>query len=565
IPAGSRCCTLHTVGKRLIPEAFQSLVPHKAQYRRFSPQTLINLLKSYRTRLNSNKHLDFDECMCLTDADYIKLTGFTRAQHAHILSHIPPTSLKNSATRSARSALAYLLMKLKLGLSDSVLASMVGVDSKRQMSRIISEARVAVTKHFVPRYLGLAHLTRQDVIDKHTSPIANRLLTEGRDPCILVLDGTYLYIQKSRNNAVQRKTYSLQKKRSLIKPMVMVTTTGYIVTIFGPFFSDFHNNDASILKHVMLNNYEDILNWTKENDIMILDRGFRDSLGVLKALGIDTAMPSFLGKNRRQFDAYDANRSRFVTKLRWVVEGVNARLKRFRWLSQTIQNSSLPSVPDFMAIVAALNNCFHVPMVVASPEDDDIVRRMNQLLSKSNILQERLIQDNLQRHNVWRFIDIDNLFEPFPVLSLDDIRSITLGVYQLKRARSYAEEHSDCTELTDPDLDFPIEACTEHGAEDIIRLRFRSAHKSCTYHTYIQFDSTQVIAWYCTCIPGPRTVGCCSHIAAAIWFLGYERYQSTTNRQPSSTNTTNIHYADNISDFEPSSDEEDNSYIYTSE
>ncbi|CAM4838398.1 unnamed protein product, partial [Rotaria magnacalcarata] len=31
-------------------------------------------------------------------------------------------------------------------------------------------------------------------------------------------------------------------------------------------------------------------------------------------------------------------------------------------------------VPNFMVIVAALNNCFHVPMVVASPEDDDIVR-----------------------------------------------------------------------------------------------------------------------------------------------------------------------------------------------
>ncbi|CAF1560311.1 unnamed protein product [Rotaria magnacalcarata] len=143
-----------------------------------------------------------------------------------------------------------------------------------------------------------------------------------------------------------------------------------------------------------------------------------------------------------------------------------------RWFSQTIQNSSLPSVHDFMAILAALNNCFYVPTVVASSEDDDIVRRMNQLLSKSNILQERLIQDNLQRHNVWQLIDIDNLFEPFPVLSLDDIRSITLGVYQLKRARSYAEEHSDCTELTDLDADFPIEACTEHGAEDIIRLRF---------------------------------------------------------------------------------------------
>ncbi|CAF2034053.1 unnamed protein product [Rotaria magnacalcarata] len=62
----------------------------------------------------------------------------------------------------------------------------------------------------------------------------------------------------------------------------------------------------------------------------------------------------------------------------------------------------------------------------------------------------------------------------------------------------------------------------------------------------------------------PRTVGCCSHIAAAIWFLGYERYQSTTNRQPSSTNATNIQNADDISDFEPSSNDEDNSYIYIS-
>ncbi|CAF4521237.1 unnamed protein product [Rotaria socialis] len=179
-----------------------------------------------------------------------------------------------------------------------------------------------------------------------------------------------------------------------------------------------------------------------------------------------------------------------------------------------------------MAIVAALNSCFHVPMVVASPEDDDIVRRMNQLLSKSNILHEWFIQDNLQRHNVWQCIDIDNLFDPFPVLSLDDIRSITLGVYQLKRAKSYAEEHNDCTELTDPDFDLHI----NHAP--IIHTFNLTQHKL-------------------------------SH--AAIWFLGYERAQSTTNRQSSSTNTTNIQYADDISDFEPSSDDEDNSYIYTSE
>ena len=80
----------------------------------------------------------------------------------------------------------------------------------------------------------------------------------------------------------------------------------------------------------MLNNYEDILNWMQESDIMVLSRRFRDSLGVLKVLGIDAAMPSLLGTGRQQFEVYDANRSRFITKLRWVVEDVNARLKSFK-------------------------------------------------------------------------------------------------------------------------------------------------------------------------------------------------------------------------------------------
>ena len=138
-------------------------------------------------------------------------------------------------------------------------------------------------------------------------------------------------------------------------------------------------------------------------------------------------MPSFLGKNQRQFNVYEANRSRFVTKLRWRVESVNARLKRFRWFSQTIQNSLLPSVPDFVAVVAALNNCFHVPMVTLSPDDDNIVRRMNCLLTQSNALHGRLIQDNLIRSGVWKTTDIDNWAEPFPFLSLDYISSLSLG------------------------------------------------------------------------------------------------------------------------------------------
>ena len=183
----------------------------------------------------------------------------------------------------------------------------------------------------------------------------------------------------------------------------------------------------------MLKNYEDILTWIKDDDIMIVDRGFRDSLGVLQALGINAAMPPFLGPNRRQLNVNDANRSRFITKLRWVVESVNARLKRFRWFSQTIQNSALQSVSDFLASVAALVNCFHVPMITASPDDDNVVHRMNTLLTQNNALHDRLIEKNLLRSGAWQTTDVGSLGEPFPELSLDYIRSLTLGNSYLRR------------------------------------------------------------------------------------------------------------------------------------
>ncbi len=54
------------------------------------------------------------------------------------------------------------------------------------------------------------------------------------------------------------------KKRSLLKPMMIVTTTGYIIACIGPFFSDFKNNDASIMKDRLLHNTDNILRWLDE-------------------------------------------------------------------------------------------------------------------------------------------------------------------------------------------------------------------------------------------------------------------------------------------------------------
>ena len=52
---------------------------------------------------------------------------------------------------------------------------------------------------------------------------------------VLIADGTYLYCEKSENSDTQRRLYSGQKKRHLIKPFVIVAENGVIVGIYGPF------------------------------------------------------------------------------------------------------------------------------------------------------------------------------------------------------------------------------------------------------------------------------------------------------------------------------------------
>ena len=56
----------------------------------------------------------------------------------------------------------------------------------------------------------------------------------------------------------QRKTYSMHKGRPLVKPMVIVSTSGYYISVLGPYLA--RNNDASILNHIMKTNKEDVLN-----------------------------------------------------------------------------------------------------------------------------------------------------------------------------------------------------------------------------------------------------------------------------------------------------------------
>ncbi len=87
------------------------------------------------------------------------------------------------------------------------------------------------------------------------------------------------------------------------------------MSVFGPFLTDGHNNDASIIKYIIKNDDRDIKSWLHNDNIIIVDRGFRDAVNSMEELGLQVQMPAFL-KGKKQFSTQEANRTRIITKNR---------------------------------------------------------------------------------------------------------------------------------------------------------------------------------------------------------------------------------------------------------
>ncbi len=98
------------------------------------------------------------------------------------------------------------------------------------------------------------------------------------------------------------------------------------------------------------------MKWMRILDILIVDRGFRDVKEFLERIGLSVFYPSFKARGESQLEDLEANKSRLVTKIRWVVEVVNARLKTWAFLANVVPLSCLDDLEDYILIVAALCN-----------------------------------------------------------------------------------------------------------------------------------------------------------------------------------------------------------------
>ena len=129
-----------------------------------------------------------------------------------------------------------------------MISTFFNIEYRQTISNICSQVRNSMLKDFVPKYLGANRFSRQEWL-YHNTDMVKTLFDLRDDQIVFIADGTYCYCQKSSNNMVQRKLYSGYKKRPLIKPFVITTSTGKIFDVYGSYAAT--DNDASIMEHVL--------------------------------------------------------------------------------------------------------------------------------------------------------------------------------------------------------------------------------------------------------------------------------------------------------------------------
>jgi len=366
--------------------------------------------------------------------------------------------------------------------------------------------------------------------EREKTVLAQTLYDVPDNKLILIADGTYLYHEKSGDNELQRKSFSVQKGRHLAKPFVICTTNGRIVDVYGLYPAN--QNDATILQTILKTN-KDLRKLLKDNDHIVLDRGFRNAINTLQNdFNLKTHMPVCKNPNQKQLTTIEANESRMTTKTRWVVEVVNSKLKNtFRANGKVHRNVTLEhSINDFR-IAAALTNKFFNDYT-ADHNEYIVATKMKSRLNTLNKLDPILAEHNLDRKRK-DFAKMNiNSIPDFPKLTRNDIiDNITFGTYQIEQAESYIKENFKNTNNSFIEL-YSDKSQIFDDNTVLLRARIQSRHvNSKQYLTYITYDKTiknhtAIKDTICTCNTGRRTVGTCAHATSVIYYLSNARFQS---------------------------------------
>jgi hypothetical protein len=150
---------------------------------------------------------------------------------------------------------------------------------------------------------------------------------------------------------------------------------------------------------------------------------------------------------------------------------------------------------------------------------------MHARVNLHNTLLQRIKDGTLSAWTRWKKTIEDADFD-FPELSIEHLRRLLFGTYQIKQSKTYVEEHLDSNG------NYIIEL--EGSGDDILRCTIRSRHSNAVkYNVWIQYAliGEPIRARYCKCKAGAWIIGCCVHVASIIWYLSFTRHNNFISSQ----------------------------------
>lgn len=459
-------------------------------------------------------------------------TGLNRSQFEILLEELPSLIDEFRNERDASNALFIYLMKLRTAGSNSLIGCEVNW-SRHKVEKAMPIVRKILYDDFALRYINYER-SREDLISQ-TSLFSQHLFSpENQQKVVLIWDGTYIYIEKSGQHKFQKQTYNSHKKRNYVKPMMIVSTNGTIIGAIGPFKAT--ENDATMTKKILVKDIPALKNVSPE-DIIIVDRGFRDAVVPLQNQGFVVEIPGSTPANK-QLTTAQANKARLITRVRYDVERLNGVVKNvFKIFASVWETYSVPHLMlDFTIACALINKFFNKSL--DGENDEAVAQKMLDRAKLENKLTSfvylKQFKTMIRRKS---YALLENL-ESFPELSLDDCKEIAFGSYQIEQAKQYAYNHKIQNNesfrafvFNKDQIKSLLEKITHVSEEPMLIMCVFSSRfmGSKQYKAFVLVDMKSkgqkaIIEYHCECKVGARTVGSCSHVMTILFYLGYAQF-----------------------------------------
>ena len=215
----------------------------------------------------------------------------------------------------------------------------------------------------------------RETINENTTKYSKLLWNLNENRIAVIMDGTYVYHQVCHtNHDIFQHSFSIHKKRNLLKPHMQCTTNGKIITPGRVHYSDGRHNDKSIfditfckeyIQHctdnpqdddvVFRDDYLEELQYMNfylydEDDVFICDNGYEHC----RDKRVHT--PNKISRKRTQLSTKHIADRRKITYCRDVIERINNSFKQFRMLGDKISTNEIALLNDLICIASAYHN-----------------------------------------------------------------------------------------------------------------------------------------------------------------------------------------------------------------